>query len=45
MIINNETIDHIKVFDETGLLIALISDTEIILHKNTEVILSETDTI
>ncbi len=43
MKIDGKTYDHIEVFDETGQLIAVVSDTEIIEHKNNRVVLCETE--
>jgi len=43
MIINNETIDHIEVYDETGRLVATISDSEVIERTNCTVKLCDTD--
>ena len=43
MIIGNNTYDHIEILDETGGLIAVISDNEIVEKENCMVKLCETD--
>jgi hypothetical protein len=43
MIINGEEIDHLEVFDETGFLVACISDSEIITKTNYSVKECKTD--
>ena len=43
MIINGKEIDHIEVFDETGFLVASISDDEIIMKTNYSVKECKTD--
>ncbi len=45
MIINNETIDHIEIYDETGRLIAMVSDSETVVLANCAVKLCDTDKI
>jgi len=43
VIIGNETIDHIEIYDETGRFVCCISDDEIIEITNYKVRLCETE--
>lgn len=42
MKIDNKEYDHIEILDETGLLVAMISDQQIVQGKNSTVNLCET---
>jgi len=43
MKIGKDTYDHIEIFDNTGQLIAMISDSNIVKEKNSSVHLCKTD--